>query len=74
MFDENSRGERPKDYTVYFSFSHTENGSAVKKQKTISMKQYKMTASPDSDLENFYIKKSNISEKSDKSEKAILKS
>lgn len=73
MFDENSQGERPKDYIVDFSFSHTENGNLVKKQKTISMEQYRMTTSPDSDLENFYIKNSNISEKLDKLEQAILK-
>lgn len=73
MFDENSKGERPNVYTVYFSFSHTENGNQVKKQKTISIEQYRMTTSPDSDLENFYIKNSNISEKLDKLEKAILK-
>lgn len=57
MFEENSKGERSKDYKVDFSFSHTENGNLVKKQKTISMEQYRMTTSPDSDLENFYIKK-----------------
>lgn len=74
MFDENSKGERPNVYTVYFSFSHTENGNQVKKQKTISIEKYRMTTSPDSDLENFYIKNSNISEKLDKLEKAILKS
>lgn len=73
MFDENLKGERPKDYTVHFSFSHTENGNSVKKQKTISMEQYRMTTSPDSDLENFFIKNSNISEKLDKLEKAVLK-
>lgn len=73
MFEENSKGERPKEYTVEYSFSHTENGRLVKKQKTISMDHYRMTTSPDSDLENFYIKNSNISEKLDKLEKAILK-
>ncbi len=31
-----------------------------------------MTTSPDSDLEDFYIKNSNISDKLDKLEKAIL--
>jgi hypothetical protein len=73
MFEENSKGERSKDYKVDFSFSHTENGNLVKKQKTISMEQYRMTTSPDSDLENFYIKNSNISENLNKLEKAILK-
>ncbi|SKC12248.1 hypothetical protein [Chryseobacterium balustinum] len=72
MFTQNLNGERPKDYTVEYSFSQTENGRLVKKQKTISMEQYRMTTSPDSDLEDFYIKNSNISDKLDKLEKAIL--
>lgn len=74
IFAENLNGQRPEDYTVDFSFSHTENGNLVKKQKKISMEPYRRTTSPDSDLENFYMKNSNISEKLDKLEKAILKS
>lgn len=42
-------------------------------KKTISMEHYRLTTSPDSDLENFYIKNGNISEKLEKLEKAILK-
>lgn len=73
MFEQNLKGERPKNYIVEYSFSQTENGRIVKKQKTISMEQYRLTTSPDSDLENFYIKNSNISEKLSKLEKAILR-
>lgn len=73
MFAQNLSNERPKNYTVEYSFSQTENGKLIKKQKTISIEQYRRTTSPDSDLEDFYIKNGNISEKLDKLEKAILK-
>ncbi|MDP9959763.1 hypothetical protein [Chryseobacterium lathyri] len=73
MFAQNLINERPKNYTVEYSFSQTENGKLIKKQKTISIEHYRRTTSPDSDLEDFYIKNGNISEKLDKLEKAILK-
>ncbi|WP_346984152.1 hypothetical protein [Chryseobacterium sp. POE27] len=73
MFAQNLSGERPKKYIVEYSFSQSENGRLIKRQKTISIEQYRMTTSPDSDLEDFYIKNSNISEKLENLEKAILK-
>jgi len=73
MFAENLEGERPKDYKVEYSFSQSENGRLIKKSKTISMEHYRMTTSPDSDLEDFYIKNVNISDKLTKLEKAISK-
>lgn len=73
MFTQNLNNERPKEYTVEYSFSQTENGRLIKKRKTISIEHYRRTTSPDSDLEDFYIKNGNISEKLDKLEEAILK-
>lgn len=73
MFTQNLNGERPKDYTVEYSFSQSKNGRLIKKNKTISIEQYRMTTSPDSDLDDFYIRNSNISEKLERLEKAILK-
>lgn len=73
MFAQNLSGERPKEYIVEYSFSQSENGRLIKRHKTISIEQYRMTTSPDSDLEDFYIKNSNISEKLEKLEEAILK-
>ncbi len=73
MFAQNLSDERPKEYIVEYSFSQSENGRMIKRQKTISIEQYRMTTSPDSDLEDFYIKNSNISEKLEKLEKAILR-
>lgn len=57
MFAQNLSSERPKNYTVEYSFSQTENGKLIKKQKKNSIEHYRRTTSPDSDLEDFYIKK-----------------
>lgn len=73
MFAQNLEKERPIDYKINYSFSQTENGRKIFKNKTISIEHYRKTTSPDSDLETFYIKNANISEKIDKLEKTIAK-
>lgn len=73
MFAENASVERRTEYKVDYTFSQSENGKNIKRQKTISIENFRKTTSPDSDLENFYIKNANISEKLDKLEKAISK-
>ena len=73
MFAENVSIERPTEYKVDYSFAQSENGKILKRQKTISIENFRKTTSPDSDLENFYIKNANISDKLDKLEKTISK-
>lgn len=73
MFAQNLEKERPIDYKINYSFSQTENGRKIFKNKTISIEHYRKTTSPDLDLETFYIKNANISEKIDKLEKTIAK-
>ncbi|WP_407404174.1 hypothetical protein [Chryseobacterium sp.] len=48
---------------IDFSFSPTKNGILVKKHNTNSMEQSIIATRTRSELENFYIKNSNISEK-----------
>ena len=73
MFAQNVDNERPIDYKVNYSFSQTENGRIIYKNKTISIEHYRKTTSPDSDLETFYLRNANISEKIDNLEKTIAK-
>ena len=73
MFAENVSIERPTEYKVDYSFAQSENGKILKRQKTISIENFRKTTSSDSDLENFYIKNANISDKLDKLEKTISK-